>query len=108
MSNPPSLWSQLPHDLVEIEARGLLPDGVFLEALEPLRHQGLCRHEHEGAVRLPVAVQKRMRAALEGIGAQVVEQWTAELLIVPEPDVEAFVILLDERDLPVKDADGEE
>src|SRR5262252_7973968 len=50
------LRRQLLHHLVEIEARGLLPDREFLEARQPLRYHGLRRHNDKGTVRHPFVV----------------------------------------------------
>src|SRR5262245_31412923 len=48
---------QLPHHLVEIEARRLLPDRKLLEALQPLRHVGLRRNDEVCAMHEPVGVE---------------------------------------------------
>src|SRR5262245_22729062 len=45
--------AQLPHHLVEVEARGLLPRRVLLETGEPIRHVGLRRDHREHAVGRP-------------------------------------------------------
>src|SRR5262252_4798452 len=100
--------SELSHHLVEIEARRPLADREVLEALEPLRDQRLRGHQHERALDLPVAIEERLRPALERIGSQVVDLRHAEARELPLPDAEPRVLLLLERDLPVADADREQ
>src|SRR5262245_56926783 len=51
---------QLPHHLVEVEARRLLADRVVLEALQPLPYQRLRRHQQEGVVEHPPVVLDRL------------------------------------------------
>src|SRR5262245_20046323 len=102
-------FRKLPHHLVEVEARGLLPDREFLEALQPLRDDGLCRYDDEtsGHEVAPV-ISSRLRPALERVGAEVVQVRNAETLEPLSPNVQARVVLLDEGDLPLVDAHGEQ
>ena len=50
------LWREFAHHIIEVKARGLLPNGVFLEAFEPLSHNGLRRDDYERTVCQPIAV----------------------------------------------------
>src|SRR5262245_13011373 len=79
---------QLPHHLVEVEARGLLPDWEFLEAPEPSGDEGLRRYEQEDPVHRPVCIELALRPALEGIGTQIVKHRGAQLreLTLPDPE----------------------
>src|SRR5262245_20256604 len=87
-------FRELPHHLVQVEARGLLANGELLEALEPLRDHGLRGHDDE-PVRSEVApvVSSGLRPSLEGVGAQVVEIRNAEALEAFPPDIETRVVL---------------
>src|SRR5215813_620668 len=98
------LRSQLPHHLIQIEARGLLPDREFLEARQPLCDHGLRRHNDKATLRQPFVVFDRLVAPLERIGAQVERLRNAQVGKLARPDAEALVQLFLEDNLPVPDA----
>ena len=102
------LRRQFLHHLVEVEARGLLPDREFLKAREPLPDHRLRRHDEEHALRHPFAVFERLSAPLEWVGTEVVDIRCPEVGEVPLPDVEARVHLLLEGDLPLVDTQGDQ
>src|SRR5262249_17822079 len=99
---------QLPHHLVEVEARRLLPDRELLEALEPPRDDRLRRDDEEHPLGNPLAVLERLGSSLERVGAQVVDGRRPEVGERLLPDVEALVVLLLEADLPLIDTDGQQ
>src|SRR5262245_19647668 len=82
------LWREFLHHLVQVEARRLLPDREFLEALDPIRDVGLNRYLDEHSSYLPIGVVDTVRGALEGIGAQVVQIRHAQVreLALPHAD----------------------
>ena len=89
-----------------LKLAGFCRIGNSLKLDEPLRDDGLRRHDQERAVRHPLAVLERLGPALERVGAQVVDVRRPQVGELPLPDVEARVLLLLERDLPLVDADG--
>ncbi len=54
----PARRRQFLHDSIEVEARGFLPDRIFLETVEPLSDYGLSGHNEEGPIRHPAAIFK--------------------------------------------------
>src|SRR5262249_12242298 len=82
------LLRHLFHHFVEVKARGVLGRGEFPEASEPLSDHGLRRNEEEGTMRLPVGVVNRIGAALERIGAQVVQVGRTQVGELALPDTE--------------------
>jgi hypothetical protein len=87
------LRRQFLHHLVQIEARGLLADREFLEALQPLPDHRLRRHDKEGTLRHPFVVFKRRVALLEWVGTQVIDLRRSEVGELPPPDVQTLVLL---------------
>jgi hypothetical protein len=93
------------HDGIEIEARGLLTNRELLEALEPLRRQGLHGYLDKGAIGHPLVVFNRFIAPLKRIGTQIEELGHPKVGELTLPDVDPFVGLLQEHALPFVDAD---
>ena len=100
---------ELGDDLVDREARGLLPRRELLECGEELRDQGR-RRQREVVIfeePVPVGVRRHIRP-LVGIGAQVEQLRDAQDGERLEPDLQRpLTTLLHEDDLPVVESDGE-
>ena len=96
---------QFRHHRVEVEARRLLPNGKFLEALQPLCGQGLHRHLDESTIDHPFVIEDGLVAPLERVGAQVEELRQAQFGELSGPYADALVVLLKEDTFPIVDTD---
>src|SRR5262249_44673417 len=93
--------SELIHHAIQVEAGGLLPDGEFLKAGQPLSDDGLRRHEQVSAFRHPLIKLERLRPALEGISLDIYDLGNAQVGEVALPDPQSGVFLNLEVDLPL-------
>src|SRR5262245_40571721 len=88
-------------DLIEVEARGLLPNRKFLERFEPLRRNRLCGHQQEGTVGHPLVVEDALITPLERIASHVENLGEAQLRKWLAPHIESMRTLFLEHDLPL-------
>src|SRR5580658_1650394 len=103
------LWRrEFVHYFLQIEARRPLADGVLLKSLQPLRNYCDGPIVDENSVHEPVVVQERRVAPLEGIGAQIENLRYAECFVTLHPNIQTFMILLDEDRLPAPVTNREE
>src|SRR5262245_35351860 len=95
---------QLRDDLIDAEARRLLPRREFLEALEPLLNDRLRGVLVRDVLDEPVIVFEAILSALERIGPKVEHLGDAQDRQWLTPDVESRRALFGEHDLELMDA----
>lgn len=100
---------QLFHHAIKAEARCLLPDGKFLEGLQPFGHDFLNWNLDEHMIGGPFVVEERaVLGRLERVRSQVEDFGNPKMGEILAPYCEALPLLFEENHFPVFITSSEE